>query len=83
GFRAPFWPVRRSSSTVALWGQVRPGGATTVRLERRVGRTWRKVGSARTDARGAFQRTVRARGAATFRFAWSGGHSQARGVRAR
>ncbi|HSD81452.1 MAG TPA: cellulase family glycosylhydrolase, partial [Solirubrobacteraceae bacterium] len=63
GFRAPFWPVRRSLSTVALWGQVRPGGATTVRLERRVGRTWRQVGSARTDARGAFQRTIRARGA--------------------
>jgi hypothetical protein len=80
GFRAPLVPTRRSGSTVRLWGQVRPGGRTTVDLQRKTGGKWKSIARVKTDAHGGFRRDVRARGKATFRFRWPGGASNARSV---
>jgi len=77
GFRAPFWPVRIGRSTVRFWGQVRPGGATTVQLQRRSGHRWKRLRTMRTDAHGAFLRKLHVRGKATLRFTWPGGKSDA------
>lgn len=80
-FRAPFWAERARRGTARLWGQVRPGGATTVTIERKSGRKWRRVATEQTDARGAFRRLVRIRSKTTFRFRWDGGKSARRAVR--
>lgn len=80
GFRAPFVPTRRSGSTVRTWGQVRPGGRTTVQLQRKSGRKWKTIATVKTDAHGGFRRDVRVRGKATLRYRWSGGTSDARTV---
>ena len=80
GFRAPFVPTRRSSSTVRAWGQVRPGGRTTVQLQRKSGKTWKTIATTGTDAYGGFRKDVRVRGRATLRFRWPGGTSNARTV---
>lgn len=81
GFRAPFVPTRRNSSTVRLWGQVRPGTSTTVTLQRKSGSRWNTIATLTTDAYGGFSRDVKVRGAATFRYLWPGGASNARSVR--
>jgi hypothetical protein len=65
-FPRPFWAVRRDRRTVRLWGQVRPGDAHTVTIERRSGSAWRAVATTPTDARGQFIRNVRSGG--TYRF---------------
>jgi hypothetical protein len=80
-FRAPFWAERARRGTARLWGQVRPGGATTVTIERKSGRSWKRVASEGTDPRGAFRRLVRIRSKTTFRFRWDGGRSAARTVK--
>lgn len=80
-FRAPFWTERARRGVARLWGQVRPGGATTVTIERKSGRSWKRVASETTDGRGAFRRLVRIRSKTTFRFRWDGGRSAARAVR--
>jgi hypothetical protein len=80
-FRAPFWAERARRGVARLWGQVRPGGGTTVTIERRSGSGWRRVADAPTDGRGAFRRDVRIRAKTTFRFRWDGGTSAARSVR--
>jgi hypothetical protein len=68
-FPTPFWAVRRSSRTVRLWGQVRPGGTHTVTIERRsASGTWRTLARAGTDPRGFFHRDVPARAGGAFRF---------------
>ena len=59
-FALPLAEVSRSGSTVALWGQVRPGSGRRQYVLQRYAGGWRSVGgSALTDARGTFQRTVR------------------------
>jgi hypothetical protein len=59
-FALPLAERARRGSQVVLWGQVRPGsGRRAYVLQHSVGGTWRAVGgTARTDARGTFTRTV-------------------------
>ena len=80
-FRAPFWAERARRGVARVWGQVRPGGQTTVTLERKSGGSWKRVATETTDGRGAFRRLVRIRSKTTFRFRWDGGKSAARAVR--
>lgn len=71
-FRFPLAQVRRSGTSVVLWGQVRPrSGSQTFRLRiRRAGR-WDWLGGVRrTDGRGVFVATVRAPRGATVQI-WS------------
>jgi hypothetical protein len=79
-FRHPFWAVRRSSTTVRLWGQVRPGSRAIVRLQRRSGSGWVTLTSSATDLRGFFARDVRIRSRSTFRFTYADGTSSTRTV---
>jgi len=74
-FPNPFWvtsPV--GSRSAQLWGQVRPGGAHSVSIERRLGRRpYRVVAQAETDAQGYFKLTLPLGTTATFRYAWNSG----------
>ena len=81
-FPIPFWAVRRSSTTVRLWGQVRPGAGTTVTLQRRTstGR-WTALTRAGTDPRGFVHRDIRTRTGGTYRFVWGTQTSSTRRVR--
>ena len=67
-FPRPLWVRRTSRRSISVWGQVRPGDAHEVTLERRSGSRWVRVATIRTDTRGAFRRTVAARTRQTFRF---------------
>jgi hypothetical protein len=62
-FRLPVTQVRRRGDQADFWGQIRPGSgrlAYSVRLNE--GGRWRRVGGIRrTDGRGIFGVTVRAR----------------------
>jgi len=65
-FSLPLAEVSRSGAHAVLWGQVRPGsGARVYVLQSYAAGRWRPIGgTAHTDARGAFSRTVTlARGA--------------------
>lgn len=73
-FRHPFATARRGSRLL-LWGQVRPGGAHTVTVERLSGGRWRELARLRTDARGYWTRTVSAR-AGRYRYRWGSGASR-------
>jgi hypothetical protein len=79
-FPDPFWVDRTGRGRARVWGQVRPGGAHDVVLERRSGRRWTPVATVRTNGRGAFTRTLRIRGRTTLRFRWEQGRSDARTV---
>jgi hypothetical protein len=72
GFRLPV-VARRSGSSVALWGLVRPArAATTVRLERSVsGRAFRAVANVRTSSTGAWTRRVGFARGLRFRVRWT------------
>ncbi|HEV3002543.1 MAG TPA: cellulase family glycosylhydrolase [Solirubrobacteraceae bacterium] len=80
-FPAPFWAERARRGVARLWGQLRPGGAASVTIERRSGGGWKRVAAVRTDGRGAFRRLVRISRTTTFRFRWDGGASARRSVR--
>src|SRR3954468_515491 len=69
GFPQPFWADR---SAGRLWGQVRPGGAHAVSVQRRVaGSTrWTTIRRLRTNGRGFFALRVRATRRADYRFTW-------------
>jgi hypothetical protein len=54
-FRLPFY-ADRVKRGVLVWGMATRGGPTSVRIERRVGRRWRRVAVLRTDGRGMFYR---------------------------
>lgn len=71
-FRFPLAQVRRSGTTVVLWGQVRPRSGTQLyRLRIRRGGRWHWLGGVRrTDGRGVFVVTVRAPRGATVQI-WS------------
>lgn len=60
GFLHPFVAdVASAAPRVRFWGQVRPGISHTVLLQRRSPRgAWRTIARVRTDARGAFLRTL-------------------------
>jgi hypothetical protein len=74
GFPQPFWADQTIARGVArLWGQVRPGGAHVVSIQRRAvgSRRWRTIRRLRTDARGYFSLRVPVTRRVDHRFAWS------------
>ncbi len=76
-FPNPFWATSYSGSRAAsLWGQVRPGGAHQVAIERRIGgRPYRKVAEAETDPQGYFRVRLPLGTTARFRYSWNAGTS--------
>ena len=76
-FPNPFFATSYSGSKAAsLWGQVRPGGAHQVSIERRIGgRPYRKVAEAKTDGRGYFRARLPLGTTARFRYSWNVGSS--------
>jgi hypothetical protein len=76
-FPNPFWAASYSGSRAAsLWGQVRPGGAHQVSIERRIGgRSYRKVAEAKTDQQGYFRARLPLGTTARFRYSWNAGTS--------
>jgi hypothetical protein len=73
GFPQPFWADQTIGRTLArLWGQVRPGGAHAVSVQRSTpgsGR-WTTIRRLRTDARGFFALRVRVTRRVDYRFTW-------------
>ncbi len=69
-FRFPLVERARTGLRTTLWGQIRPGGSSSYRLQQFRSGTWATVGVYRTSARGYFMRTVRAGAGARFRI-WS------------
>jgi hypothetical protein len=86
-FGVPFWVTARPGfNTVSLWGQVRPGDAHAVTLQRRLpGRAWRTLGTIQTDAFGVFTAQLVLPGVASLRYGYDDGdamvYSQAVTVR--
>jgi Cellulase (glycosyl hydrolase family 5) len=70
-FRAPF-TVKRLGRRARFWGQVRPGGRHDVTLERKKGRSWKRVFTIGTTRRGFWQRKARARDG-IYRYRWGAG----------
>jgi hypothetical protein len=72
-FANPFWvQARPGLATVTLWGQVRPGDAHTVSIERRLpGRAWRALEDVPTDDFGVFTTDLVLPGEAELRFAYT------------
>lgn len=59
-YRLPFFVRRRGSRRVEVWGGVRAAGkGRTVTIQSRRGKKWRKLGTAKTQARGYFRRILR------------------------
>ena len=69
-FGMPLTVLARTGLRTTVWGQIRPGGRSTFRLQQYRSGAWRTVGAYTTSARGFFQRTVRAGAGARFRV-WS------------
>lgn len=71
-FPNPFWATSLVGSRAAsLWGQVRPGGAHTVAIERRIGSNrYRQVAQVETDAQGYFRARLPLATTARFRYWW-------------
>jgi hypothetical protein len=70
-FQLPLTEQSRSGARTVLWGQVRPGGRSSYRLQQlRNGRWYSVGGDATTSARGYYARAVRATAGARFRI-WS------------
>ena len=63
-------PMQLDAARSRLWGQARPGGAQTVRVERRLrgARRYRAYSSVRTDSRGYWTLKRRLRAGARYRF---------------
>jgi hypothetical protein len=71
-FPNPFWvdlPKRKKTATV--WGQVRPGGAARVTVQKKNGTSWSTLRTAQTNAEGyfAFTTTVSKKSSYRFRYA--------------
>jgi hypothetical protein len=80
-FPVPFF---LDASRNVLWGQVRPGGAHPVLVERRVaGGPWTTIARVETDARGYWVRRLRLVRGASYRFVPADGTAHASAVRAR
>ena len=70
-FQLPFTQRSRSGLRTVLWGQVRPGGRSSYRLQQLRGGQWYSVGANETTtANGYFTRVVQAAAGARFRI-WS------------
>jgi hypothetical protein len=68
----------RTSKSAYVWGQVRPGeGATSVRLERRSGSSYRAYKTLKTDQYGIFQVRVPRSTSAKYRFVYVDPNTQA------
>jgi hypothetical protein len=74
-FPVPFWVTARPGfAGVSLWGQVRPGGAHLVILQRRLpGRAWRTLGTLQTDDDGVFTAQLVLPSLASLRFGYDDG----------
>ena len=72
-FSNPFWATSLVESRAAsLWGQVRPGGAHTVAIERRIGSNrYRQVAQVETDPQGYFRARLPLTTTARFRYSWA------------
>ncbi len=80
-FPNPFWvDVRPGRAAARFWGQVRPGGAHRVALQRRVGSRWTTLRELGTNAFGFWTTVLPVRAAGTFRFTWADGASLAQHV---
>jgi hypothetical protein len=71
-FANPFFvQARPGDATATLWGQVRPGDAHEVSIERRLpGRAWRTLETLQTDPFGVFTTQLTLPGVAELRFAY-------------
>jgi hypothetical protein len=71
-FQLPLTVEQRTSSTLTLWGQIRPGsGRQQYVLEQLRGTQWLRVGGTeRTGPRGFFKRSVPAVAGASYRVLW-------------
>lgn len=82
-FPIPFWvDLPRGRRTATIWGQVRPGGAHTVKVQsRRGGGSWSLIRTTATDSGGffSFTRPV-GRGTTEFRFQYTGPDERRRNV---
>ena len=83
-FPHPFYVDTRrpySLTRARIWGQVRPGGATTVTVQQSPnGSTWTNVASVRTNFRGYFFRIQAVQRGTWYRFTYPGGASDARRI---
>ena len=71
-FLAPLVLDRKPGQADAVaWGQVRPGGAHAVTLERQSGSDWEPVDVLKTDAAGYFSRKLAVAGGQRYRFTWT------------
>jgi hypothetical protein len=71
GFSQPFWTDQTvARGSVRLWGQVRPGGAQTVRIQRSTpgSNRWATIRTMRTDRRGFFAMRARVTKRVDYRF---------------
>jgi hypothetical protein len=68
-FQLPLTVEKRTSATITLWGQIRPGtGRQQYVLEQQRGTRWLRVGAAEwTSPRGFFKRAVPAVAGASYR----------------
>jgi Beta-galactosidase len=71
-FQLPLTVQQRTSTTLTLWGQIRPGsGRQQYVLEQLRGTQWLRVGvTERTGTRGFFKRSVPAVAGASYRVLW-------------
>ena len=67
-YRLPLVVTRRSASAVEVYGQVRPGGSSTVQIQSSTGGPFAAVRSVKTNGRGFFVVTVKGSGAAAKRY---------------
>ncbi len=73
GFRLPLVADLKGKSKASIWGLVRPAtGATTVTLESRDKGGWKRIGDLKTNAGGAFKKTVSYRKKREYRVRWKG-----------
>lgn len=78
-FAVPFFI---DTSRSLLWGQVRPGGAHQVLVQKRVGRgSWKTVTRVSTDSRGYWARRIHLTRGASYRFVPSDGAAPASAAR--
>lgn len=78
-YRLPIFVTGAGRGFVRVWGQVRPGRANTVDVEKQArGRgRFRRVARVRTNSSGYFQRRVRGGGSDRWRLSWQGSTSRA------
>lgn len=72
-FPNPFWvDLPKGSRTATVWGQVRPGGAAQVTVQKRAGSSFTTHRALTTDAQGYFRFTTTVTKKTSFRFRYTG-----------